>query len=199
MSHFPDISELESPALNSSGSNSAANFDVDDPTADFLARERAALGGEADLLGTPQPPTSMHSSTSGHGFGAFEESSSTAMDMDVPTSSMHTDNDPDTEQFERNFPAIDSTTTTTGVATTTITAFHSTSSVASNAFSPRAGGQEDSAFVREWRERQAGISTDRETRATDEKAKRIEQARKAIDRFYEDYNAKREKAVAANR
>jgi hypothetical protein len=103
MSHFPDISELDSPALSNSGSNaaSAANFDVDDPTADFLARERAALGGDIDLL-NPQPPASTLSSTSGKSYSAFGESI-VAMEMDVTTSTR----DPDTDQFERNFPALD--------------------------------------------------------------------------------------------
>ncbi|KAI8055871.1 clathrin light chain [Syncephalis plumigaleata] len=191
MSHFPDISELDSPALSNNTSNgaSAANFDVDDPTADFLARERAALGGDVDLL-SPQPPASTLSSASGQGYSAFGESV-VAMEMDVATSTR----DPDTDHFERNFPALDNTT----AATTTITTFHSTSSVTSGAFSPNIGGQEESTFVREWRERQAAVITDREARATDEKAKRIEQARKAIDRFYEDYNTKREKSIATNR
>ena len=58
---------------------------------------------------------------------------------------------------------------------------------------------QESEFIRDWREKRAAVIADSETRAADEHAKTLEQARKAIDRFYQDYNTKRDRAVQENR
>ncbi|RKP05113.1 clathrin light chain [Thamnocephalis sphaerospora] len=209
MSHFPDLSELNSPPLSGASpapsagqSGSQANFDADDPTADFLARERAAFGGDAlDVLSgsatnSPAPPfsgTSVHSTTMFH---VTED-----MDMDVQVThsapGSQGGKDADTEKFERSFPALDDMSGALS-APVTPSMLRTTSGTGSASFSPHLG-QPEPEFVREWRERQAAVIAERESRAAEEKAKRVEQARKAIDRFYEEYNAKREKAVAENR
>jgi hypothetical protein len=57
----------------------------------------------------------------------------------------------------------------------------------------------ESDFIREWREKRAAVIAEREARAAEEHAKTLDLARKAIDRFYEDYNQRKAKAIVENR
>src|SRR5690606_18609764 len=149
-----------------SNSTSQSIFDTDDPTADFLARERAVLGDDVhQILGssssnTAAPPFSTSSLNSRH-------SASDMMDMDIPAATSvsaptsNTAKDPETSAFERNFPPLDDA--THALATSTV-AFHSYSAVStkSSGFSSHFG-QDEPEFIREWRERQAAIIAERES------------------------------------
>jgi hypothetical protein len=55
-SRFPSLEEFDegqtSPVLETSATGASA-LDFDDPAADFLSREKATLGADADLFATP--------------------------------------------------------------------------------------------------------------------------------------------------
>lgn len=55
-SRFPSLEEFDegqtSPVLDTSATGASA-LDFDDPAADFLSREKATLGADADLFATP--------------------------------------------------------------------------------------------------------------------------------------------------
>lgn len=54
-------------------------------------------------------------------------------------------------------------------------------------------------MIREWRERRDLALSDRESKSEAKKAETIKAAQENIDDFYENYNAKKEKSIAATR
>jgi len=101
----------------SSSSNKKTDFGSDDPTADFLAREQAILGGDADFLAglssgsavtSPADFESNFPSFADHdaGLSSAPQSSSHV----VPSiATMAADNDDDFGAFHSDFPAIETT------------------------------------------------------------------------------------------
>ncbi|KAI9226611.1 MAG: clathrin light chain [Piptocephalis tieghemiana] len=157
MSDFPDFS--------SNPPSKEHETTADDPEADFLARERAALGSDADFITGQETslPTSGSSSSpsGGDDFSGFV--------ADPITSPSH--GDEDVAKFEHEFPDVD--------IAAPVSVFPET--------------------VMEWREKQAAVIAEREAKAAEAKAHTQESARKALDRFYEDYNAKKAKNIERNR
>ncbi|KAI8381055.1 clathrin light chain [Radiomyces spectabilis] len=168
------------------------NSPNEDPTADFLARERAALGADADLFATddvsspsqftgaisPAPvlpsPSAMVSPSTG-GLGAQDYN-------DMPTS--HTAVSPngagDYSAFEHEFPKAEDL-------------------ESSQAFHKAMLPDEEPEVVRQWREKQKEVIAQRDEEEERKKQETIEQAREDIDRFYEEYNEKKQKAIEENR
>ncbi|KAL0073930.1 clathrin light chain [Phycomyces blakesleeanus] len=156
-----------------------------DPTADFLARERAALGEDADLFSTSEMPSSspmpdfpspsalmspgQHSFTSPHEFVSNN-------DFLSPSAQSATDY----SAFETEFPKAEELETSQ--------AFH-------KAMLP----DEEPETVRHWREKQKEVIAARDEEAENIKQETIQQARADIDKFYEEYNDKKQKAIEENR
>ncbi|KAI8336506.1 clathrin light chain [Chlamydoabsidia padenii] len=160
-----------------------------DPTSDFLARERAALGADADLFSLDAPD--ITSPSSNHQYPAitadsFQQSSSPSFDNSMaltPSSQDALAVAPvanDYSAFDSDFPKAEELETSQ--------AFH-------KAMLP----DEEPAVVRQWREKQQEMIAQRDEEAENKKQETIQKAREDIDRFYEEYNEKKQKSIEENR
>ncbi|KAJ3416087.1 hypothetical protein HDV05_003056 [Chytridiales sp. JEL 0842] len=174
----------------------ATKDDMDDfdPTADFLAREQAALGADAALFGNPIATTGTTPQTSA--FGDF--SASEPVDNGVPTSVMG---------FEQVMTATSATTSNdlfSAAAAFPPVPMTSTSnnnlSMGSPSMSlPPAVPEVESDAVRQWRESFAAAIADRDARAATKHENTLRQAKESLERFYADYNDTKNKAIARNK
>ncbi|KAI8342615.1 clathrin light chain [Chlamydoabsidia padenii] len=149
-----------------------------DPTTDFLARERAALGDDADFftdhanltpspsfMGTPDLPSPSAILT--------PTLTNTGTDDLIQQSNQ-------VSQFESSYPSADQLESSQ--------AFH-------NAMLP----DEEPETVKQWRENQNEILAERDEEAAKKKQDTIKKAHEDIDKFYEDYNEKKQKAIEEHR
>ncbi|KAG2221921.1 hypothetical protein INT45_013257 [Circinella minor] len=165
-----------------------------DPTADFLARERAALGEDADL------------------FSSGDVSTPIAADMTSPTHDLMMS--PPSDVPTSHSPALGSTTLSptpgtpgamnTTTTTTDYSAFESDFPKAeeletSQAFHKAMLPDEEPEVVRQWREKQKELIAQRDEEAENKKQETIQRAREEIDKFYEDYNEKKQRTIEENR
>ncbi|KAJ2900710.1 Clathrin light chain [Coemansia aciculifera] len=149
-----------------------------DPTADFLAQERAALGEAADF---------------------FQVS-------DVPT--------PQSQQPTPSFTTSDSFVATPSIATThSDKVFGITTTTDENRIqspAPSSSRQQESSmspkpiavsseFEQQWQGKQREIVDDRDRTAAAKHETMVQEAQQAIDRFYEEYNEKKDRAIEENR
>ncbi|KAJ2156860.1 Clathrin light chain [Coemansia sp. RSA 552] len=142
---------------------------ADDPMADFLARERAALGQDADQ---------------------FQTDSSAAPSPHQPSTG-------DAEAFA---PAL--TESSSPSAATPSLAGLSVASPPASATPPKPPQRDfpgESAFQKEWvtKQREAVEERDRASQAKHDEV--LEEARAAIDKFYEEYNERKDKMLEENR
>ncbi|KAG2197346.1 hypothetical protein INT46_001253 [Mucor plumbeus] len=173
------------------------NTPSEDPTADFLARERAALGEDADLFSTndndlvsptndltsPIPATSNPMSPALlDDFPAIDNGRASALSFQSQTS-----NKPDQDlmsggntSFETDYPKAEELETSQ--------AFH-------KAMLP----EEEPETVRQWREKQKEVIAERDAESEKKKEETIKHAREDIDKFYEEYNDKKQKSIEENR
>ncbi|KAG0347195.1 hypothetical protein BG004_008234 [Podila humilis] len=198
-----------------------------DPTADFLAREQAALGGDADFLAgfsssTPTAPSSSAAVVNDptldfeSNFPAFDNAATSSI-TSPPMSSTSLHNTPsvvvaddDFGAFHSDFPAIDTSDVPASQMFAASIPIQATgASGFSNSPSPsisrapqfKEPSQETAVpeVVREWREKQAAIVAEKDERSEEKRQETIGAAHEAIDRFYEDYNQKKSKSLAENR
>jgi len=151
-----------------------------DPTADFLARERAALGDDAELFGAISTESSAFPDVNALSARPTSASSS-FMDMSV-TSRLSPPPAADYSVFDKEFPAAEDL---------------EQSEVFAKARSPLPEIEPE--VVRQWRERQATLIEERDAESQKKTDETKQKAREAIDKFYEDYNEKKQKAIEANR
>ncbi|KAL9548578.1 hypothetical protein MBANPS3_005612 [Mucor bainieri] len=174
------------------------NTPSEDPTADFLARERAALGEDADLFSTndndlvspthdltsPIPAASSNPMSPAllDDFPAVDNGRASALSFQSQTS-----NKPDQDlmggssnSFEQDYPKAEELETSQ--------AFH-------KAMLP----EEEPETVRQWREKQKEVIAERDAESEKKKEETIKQAREDIDKFYEEYNDKKQKSIEENR
>ncbi|KAJ1926391.1 Clathrin light chain [Tieghemiomyces parasiticus] len=167
----------------------------DDPTADFLARERAVLGDDADFLNSLGPATGGEAAFGGFGDASFEPNPLTqgspfsAVNMASPPSAFpetnHTSPGPsttDAAQFAADFPDLDAP------------AGHTDSP----ALVDRVPDTE-SDFIRDWRQKMASSIEERDRVAQEKHEETLQRAIQDIDNFYEEYNTKKEQAITHNR
>ncbi|KAI9311469.1 clathrin light chain [Dichotomocladium elegans] len=153
-----------------------------DPTADFLARERAVLGEDADLFSSGDIDTTNTST----GLDFMNSPPSAAIDFSSPSqaSALPSQNTAapsgDYAAFETDFPKAEELENSQ--------AFH-------KAMLP----DEEPEVVRQWREKQKELIKQRDDEADEKKEETIKQAREEIDRFYEEYNEKKQRAIESNR
>ncbi|KAI7898808.1 clathrin light chain, partial [Cokeromyces recurvatus] len=169
------------------------NTPSEDPTADFLARERAALGDDADLFASNDnndlisndltspvsasvnsftTPLSPNNFNDGH-ISALSHHSHSSATKPVEQDLMGT------SSFESQYPKAEELETSQ--------AFH-------KAMLP----EEEPETVRQWREKQKEIIAERDAESERKKEETIKQAREDIDKFYEEYNDKKQKSIEEN-
>ncbi|KAG0216111.1 hypothetical protein BGX31_000695 [Mortierella sp. GBA43] len=191
------------------------DFGSDDPTADFLAREQAALGGDADFLaslasaGSPSNNIGSDFESTFPSFAEHEASitsppASSGKPISTPTVTVAADDDFGT--FHSEYPPIE-TTDSAPVSQPFAASIPIQPTGASGGFrspSPSANRAppktpEVPQVVREWREKQAGVIAEKDEKSETKRQQTIVAAHEAIDRFYEDYNQKKERSIADNR
>jgi len=168
---FPSLEDFDSGAQTQSKGDSgfeAAGAD------DFLSREKALLGDDADQFAT------------GNDNAAFLDD-----DEDLLGGGSGGRGEEVTE-FESSFPAID--TQNEGVAPGgTITSSFPSS------YYPRAEDEEEPEVIKQWRERRDLSLADRAEKSAARREETIKAAQQSIDDFYENYNSKKEKNIAQTR
>ncbi|KAH0345235.1 clathrin light chain, partial [Aureobasidium melanogenum] len=174
---FPSVEDLDSGLIGDTTDNNIDTGMADEPS-DFLARERALLGDDADQFATPA------------------DNAATAGDDDLlgGGESHQAPADHEMGGFESSFPAID--TSNEGVAPGgTITG-------STLPYQPKQASYEDESepdVIREWRERRDMALQHRDEVSQTKKEETIKAAHSAIDDFYENYNNKKDKTVAQTR
>jgi hypothetical protein len=171
-SRFPSIEEFDDGATASVLEPGATTLDLglgDDPTADFLSREKATLGADADLFAT-QDDNNLLGGAADAAPAGFEASfpSLDTQEVDGPGGTI-------TGGAEPYMP---------GVNTYTGTSLEQ---------------EEEPEVVREWRERQQLEIKRRDELSEKRKEETVAKAQQDIDGFYDNYNEKRDKLVAETR
>lgn len=174
---FPSLEDIDA------GQTEVRGASADD--GDFLARERAILGEDADMFGggneTRQTTVEDGGDDDllGGNFGGSSNDQHGAQFDDFDT-------------FESSFPAVDNTNANIGpggTITGSTLPYHppTTSYTSGYALGEQ---QEDSEPIRAWREKRDAELARRDEASAKKKEETISTARKDIDSFYESYNRK---------
>jgi len=170
---FPSLEEFDSGAqTQAQGSSGFESADADD----FLTREKALLGDDASQFAT------------GNDNAAFVEDG----DDDL----LGGGGNEEVTEFESSFPAIDSQNegVAPGGSITGISAPYQPTY-----YAPTATDEEEPEVLKQWRERRDLALQERESRSEERKQETVKAAQQNIDDFYENYNSKKEKTIAATR
>ncbi|KAK2624624.1 hypothetical protein QTJ16_005817 [Diplocarpon rosae] len=172
---FPSLEEFDSGAQTEAPGSSG--FESGN---DFLSREKALLGDDADQFAT------------GNDSSAFVEGGDDDL---LGGGGGYSGANEQVTEFESSFPAIDSTNegVAPGGSITNVTPYQSSYSA------PRAEIEEEPEVIKQWRERRDLALQDREARSAERKNETVKAAQQNIDDFYENYNSKKEKGIAATR
>ncbi|RDL34334.1 Clathrin light chain [Venustampulla echinocandica] len=173
---FPSLEEFDSGAAQLSSQAGTPGFETASGD-DFLSREKALLGDDADQFAT------------GNDNAAFVE------DGDDDLLGGGGSNEEVTE-FESSYPAIDTRNENVapgGTITGTPAPFQSSYQA------PYAEEEEEPEVIKQWRERRDLQLQSREEKSEERKAETIKAAQQNIDDFYENYNSKKEKMIAQTR
>ncbi|KAL7275621.1 Clathrin light chain [Rhizina undulata] len=174
-SHFPSLEEFDE-GQTVPVATDAMSLDIDGAD-DFLSREKAMLGEDASLFATEDDNVLLGGGDilSG-GAGASAQS-----------------------QFESAFPALNVGNNNVGPGGI-ITGSSEPYLPGQNTYSSLTMQQEEEPeVIIQWRERQALEIQRRDEQSEIRKRETIEKAQRAIDDFYENYNAKRDKAIQQTR
>ncbi|KAJ1660475.1 Clathrin light chain [Dispira simplex] len=163
--------------------------DAADPVAEFLAREQAVLGDNADFLNTLGSGSEVTGTTEPD-FGAFGSPSMDQMDRTaqvISPSSAFPDvtPDPNAANLFQSFPDVDS-------AGNPMYA-----SPSAQDGSPFAESESD--FIHGWRQKQVTLIEERDQKSKTTHEETLKKAMQDIDQFYEDYNTKKEQTITHNR
>ncbi|KAJ1881381.1 Clathrin light chain [Kickxella alabastrina] len=165
-----------------------------DPLADFLATERAALGEDADMFQADM--TSSSSPAPAAGIGASGDN-----DMDVDTfMASSTSFVADTAMS----PSFNASASASASASLTPSAQFSPSAqftamdIQSPSDSP-SQQQQQTGFQQEWQSHQREIISERDRDSETKHQRLVREAQESVDKFYAEYNEKKERAIAQNR
>ncbi|TVY45159.1 Clathrin light chain [Lachnellula occidentalis] len=163
---FPSLEDFDSGAQTQQSDTPGSGGD------DFLAREKALLGDDADQFAT------------GNDNAAFVEDG----DDDL----LGGGGDEEVAGFESSFPAIDTRNDAVapGGSITNTNHYQAYSSNETEA---------EPEVIRQWRERRDLALAAREEKSAERQAETIKAAQENIDDFYENYNSKKEKSISATR
>ncbi|KXS99478.1 hypothetical protein AC578_3764 [Pseudocercospora eumusae] len=177
---FPSLEEFDEGKTEATGASALDG--VDEPS-DFLARERAALGDDAEMFTTSADNAATVADVDededdllGGGGGGSAPANGDMMG-----------------DFESSFPAVDTSNEAVapgGTITGSTAPFQAPSYHEYEA---------EPDVVREWRERRDLQIQHRDEVSASKKAETIKAAQEAIDEFYENYNNKKEKQIAQTR
>ncbi|GAA5957887.1 hypothetical protein JCM21900_001299 [Sporobolomyces salmonicolor] len=192
-----------------------------DPQADFLARERAALGADASAFTSSADSAALDKD--------YEQSASAFPDLDgeddalegftgAPVSAfggvgaggigeqVSVTNTNEFAAFENEYPELELPSEQPhsngfgGVASSAPAANYVQPYSQPTSFVAAPSADEgESEFIRSWRVKQAEEIAKREEAAQRKKEETIAKARNDIDNFYREYNAKKEKSIAQNK
>ena len=166
----------------------AATSTSADDSSDFLARERAALGDDAAQFASPGDNAATVADVEDD--DDFDDLLDAGGQTNGNTGGEEMDMMGD---FETSFPAVD--TSNEAVAPGgTITGSTLPYRAPSTSYE-----EEDSAPLREWRERRDAQIQHIDERSAAKKAETVKAAQEAIDEFYENYNNRKDKQVAQTR
>ncbi|KAJ8068023.1 hypothetical protein OCU04_003600 [Sclerotinia nivalis] len=163
---FPSLEDFDSSAQTTQGDST-----FEGGADDFLSREKALLGDDADQF------------TTGNDNAAFVEDGDDDLLGGGGGEEVH--------EFESSFPAIDTRNENVspgGQITSTYTNYQ-----------PRVSDEEEPEVIKQWRERRDLQLQAREERSEEKKQETIKTAQQNIDDFYENYNTKKEKTIAQTR
>ncbi|KAI9754864.1 MAG: hypothetical protein M4579_004521 [Chaenotheca gracillima] len=186
---FPSIEDFSSDQPQNQGDS---NLDLDPSTssgADFLSREKAALGDDADQFASPNDNFNA-SATVEDGDDDLLGGAGQTGDGDAGPPS----------GFESSFPSID--TGNEGVAPGgTITGSNEPflPGRPASTLAATVEDEEEPEVIKHWRERRDLALQDREEKSARRKDETVKDAQTSIDDFYENYNTKKDKTVAQTR
>jgi hypothetical protein len=168
---FPSLEEFDSGAQTD-----IKDVSIDASADDFLAREKALLGDDANQFATTADADAF-GDASGDLLGQGDNAQST---------------------FESQFPDLTDPTAGTGVAPGAgpITG----PSVSYNSgYQAYAEEEDEPEVVKQWRERRDAQNAKRAEQFAAQREETIKEAQQNIDDFYENYNTKKEKGIAQTR
>ncbi|KAI8876139.1 hypothetical protein K501DRAFT_289043 [Backusella circina FSU 941] len=170
------------------------NTPSDDPTSDFLARERAVLGDDADLFTDDNNNNLLGGDVVSPSFN--NDHLTSVSNMDSPA--LHGEN---LSPSIFNSPSVNES---QAVVPAESSYFDEQYPKAEDLDSSKAlhkamMPEEEPETVRLWREKQEETIKKRDQDAEQKKQDTIQRAREDIDKFYEEYNDKKQKIIEENR
>ncbi|KAI8319898.1 hypothetical protein GQ54DRAFT_329451 [Martensiomyces pterosporus] len=174
------------------GSKSASLLSRYDPTADFLARERAALGDDADFFQSDSNPSNSKSPSA-----SANPAQGSAADIFSPAlsaSNSNNNNDLLGDSFEPTPAPAAAAASSASLEQQSVVSGGASSSVKSPPL-----GSSASQFQQEWQAKQRDVIEERDRVSEERHEVMVKEAREAIDKFYEEYNEKKDKAIEENR
>ncbi|KAL1646560.1 Clathrin light chain [Diplodia intermedia] len=186
---FPSLDEIDAGQTEARGE---ADFDLVGGAADegdFLSRERALLGEDADQFAAPADNAATVEDAGDDdllGGGG-----------DFPA----IDDQQEMSGFESSFPAIDTSNEhmAPGGTITGSTAPFLPGAPQPSSFAPAVSDEPEPEVIREWRERRDLAIQHRDQISDEKKQATVKSAHEAIDDFYDNYNNKKEKGIAQTR
>jgi len=192
-----------------------------DPQADFLARERAALGDDlSSFSSSSNQPQSQDKDyeTSASAFpdlgGDDDEDALAGFTGGAPVGNagmgqqVSVTGDNEFAAFEQDYPEVeipsqqsngfDQQSYSNG-NDAPMSNYANPYSQPTSFVQPPQPNDDESEFIQTWRAKQSQEIAEREEKAQGKKEETIAKARNAIDNFYKDYNSKKEKSIAQNK
>jgi hypothetical protein len=185
---FPSLDEIDAGQTTTRGGGGGDDL-IGDSSAgdDFLARERAALGDDANLFATP-----------GDNAATVEDAEDEGDLLGGGGSGGGNYGGGDFGEFENDFPSINTTNEHMAPGgTITGTAAPFLPGAPTSAYGEPE--EDEPEVLKEWRERRDLAIQHRDEVSAGRKEQTIKAAQEAIDEFYENYNNKKEKNVAQTR
>ncbi|CZT48703.1 probable CLC1 Clathrin light chain [Rhynchosporium secalis] len=172
---FPSLEEFDSGAQTEAQGSSGFEGN------DFLSREKALLGDDADQFAT------------GNDNSAYVEDGNDDL---LGGGDMGGGNE-QVNEFESSFPSIDTQNESVapGGSITNTGPFRSSQPT----YQAHMSDEEEPEVIKQWRDRRDLALQEREARSAERKEETVRAAQQNIDDFYENYNSKKEKSIAATR
>ncbi|KAI9669574.1 MAG: hypothetical protein M1817_004617 [Caeruleum heppii] len=182
---FPALDDIPSGQTGAPGDAAAS-------TGDFLARERALLGDDADTFTSPNDNRQAAAVEDGDDdlLGGTDGATNGAQDNF---------NGDGMGDFESSFPDIQSGNEAVGPGGTITGSSAPFLSGPTQSYGATAQDEEEPEVIKQWRERRDLAISHRDEVSEKRKAETIKTAQTAIDDFYENYNTKKEKTVTQTR
>lgn len=184
---FPSLDDFDAGQTEAQG---ASEHNTADGPSDFLARERAALGedaqrfsGPADARATVTDGDDDDDDLLGGGGAGISGPAATNGAGDMMG------------DFESSFPAVETRNEAVGPGGS----ITGTSSLPHHPAGTQFQHEENPEVLREWRERRDLAIQHRDEVSSSKKAETVKAAQEAIDEFYENYNNRRDKQIAQTR